>query len=80
MKIPGRIKALIVMAVVIYVLAHVMRAMVMMLMRSTPLLPASSKGNRRVSRLSQDSLSRNSLSRDSLARDSDETLKHCTRC
>ncbi|KFF48400.1 hypothetical protein GY26_14360 [Gammaproteobacteria bacterium MFB021] len=41
MKISGRIKALIIMAVVIYVVAHVVRVMVMMLARPATLrLPA----------------------------------------
>ncbi|WP_110597567.1 hypothetical protein [Salinicola lusitanus] len=68
MKISGRIKALIVMAVVIYVLAHVVRAMVMMLLRSTPLLPASRRSSALPSRTPQ------------LEQDAAETLKHCTRC
>lgn len=40
MKIPGRIKALIVMAVVIYVLGHVVRAMALTLTRPLALLPS----------------------------------------
>ncbi|WP_110706941.1 hypothetical protein [Salinicola sp. CR57] len=68
MKISGRIKALIVMAVVIYVLAHVVRAMVMMLLRSSPLLPASRRSSALPSRTPR------------LERDDAETLKHCTRC
>ncbi|KAA0018173.1 hypothetical protein F0A16_10615 [Salinicola corii] len=68
MKISGRIKALIVMAVVVYVLAHVVRAMLSTMLRSNVLLhplrrsPASP---RRTPRLESDEA---------------ETLKHCTRC
>ena len=69
MKISGRIKALIVMAVVVYVLAHVVRAMLMTLIRSNALLHPS-RPSPRVSRPT----SRHG------ERDDVETLKQCTRC
>lgn len=50
MKISGRIKALILMAVAVYVLAHVVRVMSMMLVRPTARLPSP----RRVLRLGHD--------------------------
>ncbi|WP_110654761.1 hypothetical protein [Salinicola halimionae] len=65
MKISGRIKALIIMAVVVYVLAHVVRAMLMTLVRSNALPGPSSKASRPAPRLENHD---------------DETLKHCTRC
>jgi hypothetical protein len=67
-KISGRIKALIIMAVVVYVLAHVVRAMLMTLIRPHALLHPprrSSELPRPASRLKCDEA---------------ETLKHCTRC
>ncbi len=67
-KISRRIKALIVMAVVVYVLAHLIRAILSTMLRSNALLhplrrsPASP---RRTTRLESDEA---------------ETLKHRTRC
>lgn len=68
MKISGRIKALIVMAVVVYVLAHVVRAMLMTLMRSNALLNPSRPSPR--------------VARQMPHRECNdaETLKQCTRC
>ncbi|MGM8851796.1 hypothetical protein ACS8E6_14960 [Salinicola halophyticus] len=68
MKISGRIKALIIMAVVVYVLAHVVRAMLMTLIRPHALLHPP----RRSSALPR--------SAPRLECDEAETLKHCTRC
>jgi len=64
-KISGRIKALIIMAVVVYVLAHVVRAMLMTLVRSNALPKPSSENSRATLRLENHD---------------EETLKHCTRC
>jgi len=67
-KISGRIKALIIMAVVVYVLAHVVRAMLMTLARSSTLLHPPRQAprlSRRTPRLECDDA---------------ETLKRCTRC
>ena len=68
MKISGRIKALIVMAVVVYVLVHVVRAMLMTLIRSNALLHPLRPSPR--------------VSRQTPHRECDdaETLKQCTRC
>ncbi|OLO04554.1 hypothetical protein [Salinicola socius] len=68
MKISGRIKALIIMAVVVYVLAHVVRAMLMTLLRSNPLLHPARRSSQLPPRTPR------------LERDDAETLKHCTRC
>lgn len=68
MKISGRIKALIVMAVVVYVLAHVVRAMLMTLIRSNALLHLPHQTPR---------VPRRTPRREC---DDAETLKQCTRC